>query len=87
MSGIEERLKMIQQQAAQQIRSAEDIDRLNEIRVAVLGKKGSLTAVMKSMKDVAPEDRPKVGKWVNDARAGIEGILEEHKAAFLELAK
>ena len=82
MSGIEEKLKMIQNEAAEQIRKADGIDRLNEIRVAVLGKKGSLTAVMKSMKDVAPEDRPKVGKWVNDTRANIESIMEENKARF-----
>ncbi len=77
MSGIEEKLREIQEQAAEEIRRADGMDRLNEIRVSVLGKKGSLTSVLKSMKDVAAEDRPKVGKWVNDARAGIEQLMEE----------
>ena len=42
-----------------------------------LAKKGELTAVLKGMKDVAPEDRPKVGQWVNDTRSAIETVLEE----------
>ena len=34
---------------------------------------------MKGMKDVAPEERPKVGQLVNDTRAAIEELLEESK--------
>ena len=52
---------------------------LNEVRVAFLGKKGSLTTVLKSMKDVAPEERPKVGQLVKEARAEIESALESAK--------
>ena len=47
--------------------------------MAFLGKKGELTAVLKGMKDVAPEDRPKVGQWVNEARGKIEALLDETK--------
>ena len=53
---------------------------LTEIRVEVLGKKGQLTEVLKGMKDVAPEDRPKVGQMVNDTRKTIEEKMEEVKA-------
>ena len=42
-----------------------------------MGKKGELTTVLKGMKDVAPEDRPKVGQLVNEARAEIERVLDE----------
>ena len=49
------------------------------MRVKFLGKKGELTAVLKSMKDVAPEERPKVGQLVNETRASIENVLEESK--------
>ena len=58
------------------------MDKLNEIRVAFLGKKGELTSVLKSMKDVAPEDRPKVGQMVNEAREQLETLLEEKKVDF-----
>lgn len=40
-------------------------------------KKGELTSVLKAMKDVAPEDRPKVGQLVNEARKAIEEKLDE----------
>ena len=50
------------------------LEGLNDIRVAYLGKKGQLTTVLKSMKDVAPEDRPKVGQMVNEAREIIESM-------------
>lgn len=79
---MKDKLEKIMEDALHQIVSSEKLEQLNEIRVAFLGKKGELTSVLKSMKDVAPEDRPKVGQMVNEARAKIEGKLEEKKAAF-----
>ena len=76
---MKEKLEAIKAEALARIEGAGDIDSLNDIKVAVLGKKGELTAVLKSMKDVAPEDRPKVGQMVNDARAAIEARLEEER--------
>ena len=55
--------------------------------MAYLGKKGELTSVLKSMKDVAPEERPQVGQLVNDARAQIEEKLEETKKALARRAR
>ena len=77
MIDIQEKVKEIQEKAIAEMNEASGLDVLNDVRVAFLGKKGSLTAVLKSMKDVAPEDRPKVGKWVNDARFAIEEKMEE----------
>jgi phenylalanyl-tRNA synthetase alpha chain len=73
------KLDQIREQALEQIKNCDTTDKLNEIRVSILGKKGELTNVLKSMKDVAPEDRPKVGQMVNDTRAEIETVLEEAK--------
>ncbi|MGN0243435.1 MAG: phenylalanine--tRNA ligase subunit alpha [Lachnospiraceae bacterium] len=73
---MKEKLQEIQARAKQQIEAANDLTSLNDIKVAFLGKKGELTQVLKGMKDVAPEDRPKVGQLVNDARAAIEEALE-----------
>ena len=58
---MREKLEQIKAEALKQIQNSDALDKLNEIRVNYLGKKGELTAVLKSMKDVAPEDRPKVG--------------------------
>lgn len=63
-----------------QISESKDLSTLNDVRVAILGKKGALTAVLKSMKDVSPEDRPLVGQLVNETRESIEQMLEESKA-------
>ncbi|MBO6154187.1 MAG: phenylalanine--tRNA ligase subunit alpha [Lachnospiraceae bacterium] len=72
---MNDKLQEIKKRAFEQIENAQELDALNDVRVAILGKKGELTAVLKSMKDVAPEDRPKVGQMVNDARADIESKL------------
>ena len=74
---MRDQLEKIKQEALKQIEASDALEKLNDIKVAYLGKKGELTNVLKSMKDIAPEDRPKVGQLVNDARAIIEGKLEE----------
>ena len=76
---INEQLEKIKKEALDAIAKVADLDGLNEVRVQYLGKKGELTAVLKSLKDVAPEDRPKVGQLVNDARAIIEESLNSAK--------
>lgn len=83
---VKERLEAIVSRAMASIDSAGDLSALNDVRVSVLGKKGELTAVLKGMKNVAPEDRPKVGQMVNDARSAIEERMEQVKAS-LEAAK
>ncbi len=79
---MKEKLQKIREQAIAEIENSEGLEKLNEVRSAVLGKKGELTAVLKKMKDVAPEDRPKVGQWVNDTREAIESLLDEKKKMF-----
>ena len=76
---MKEKLQNIREEALKAIQSADVPEKLNDVRVKFLGKKGELTAVLKSMKDVAAEDRPKIGQMVNDARAEIEAALEESK--------
>ena len=73
------KLDQIRQQVTEQIQSCDTTEKLNEIRVGILGKKGELTDLLKSMKDYAPEERPKIGQMVNETRAEIEKLLEEHK--------
>jgi len=73
---MKEKLEQIRAEALKQIEESEALEKLNEVRVNFLGKKGALTAVLKSLKEVAPEERPKVGQLVNDTRAEIEGVLE-----------
>ncbi len=76
---MKEKLQSIREEAIRQIEASDVPEKLNEARVRFLGKKGELTAVLKGMKDVAPEDRPAVGQMVNETRAAIEEVLEETK--------
>ena len=76
---MKEKLQSIREEALKQIQSADVPEKLNDVRVRFLGKKGELTAVLKGMKDVAAEERPKVGQMVNEVRQEIEGILDETK--------
>ena len=78
-NSIKETLQAILDEASEKIEQSDALDKLNDVRVNFLGKKGQLTSVLKSMKDVAPEDRPKVGQMVNEARAKIETMMEETK--------
>lgn len=76
---MKEKLQALKEAALSQINASEGLEKLNEIRVAFLGKKGELTSVLKSLKEVAPEDRPAAGQLVNDARIAIEEKLDEKK--------
>lgn len=84
---MKDRLQKIREEAIQKIQSSENLDKLNEIKVSVLGKKGALTEVLKGMKNVAAEERPKVGQMVNDTRAAIEEKIEEMRARLMAAAR
>ena len=77
---MKEKLQKIREDAIRQINESSDLSRLNDVRTSILGKKGELTAVLKGMKDVAPEDRPKVGQWVNETREAIKNLMQERIA-------
>ncbi|WP_333684872.1 phenylalanine--tRNA ligase subunit alpha [Enterocloster lavalensis] len=84
---MKEQLEKIREEALNQIEASEALEKLNEIRVAYLGKKGELTNLLKGMKNVAPEDRPKVGQMVNEVREQLEGRLEEARTALAKKAR
>ena len=73
---MEEKLKSIEKEAVEQLRSAEGLGELDSIRVKYLGKKGVLTELLRSMRDVAPEDRPAIGKLTNQVKEHINSELE-----------
>lgn len=80
-------LDKIREEALEAIAGADVLDKLNDIRVAYLGKKGKLTGILKNMKNVPPEERPKVGQLVNDARAVIEAGIEETREKLASAAR
>lgn len=74
---MKEKLEQIKAEALRRIEESSSLEKLNEVKVNILGKKGELTAVLKSMKDVSPEERPKVGQLVNETREIIEKQLND----------
>lgn len=73
---MQEKLKEIQQKALEVIEAANSLNAMEEIRVKYLGKKGELTTILKSMGNVSKEDRPAIGKLVNDVKKAVEERLE-----------
>ena len=78
---LTEDMEQLEVQAKQMIDEAADAKRLEEVRVALLGRKGRLTALMRQMGKLAPEDRPAVGKQANELRRTVETLLDRRGAA------
>ena len=78
---MKEQLEQIRQSALAALDAADTLAALEELRVKLLGKKGELTAVLKMMGKLSPEERPVMGQLANSVRAGIEAELERRKAA------
>ena len=78
---MKEQLELIKQNALTALDAAETPAALEELRVKLLGKKGELTAVLKMMGNLSPEERPVMGQLANAVRAEIENKLEQRKTA------
>ncbi|MGM9629418.1 phenylalanine--tRNA ligase subunit alpha [Butyricicoccus sp.] len=83
---MKEKLQSIRELAEQAMAASKDARELDAIRVKYLGKKGEVTALMKNMRNLAPEERPAFGQLVNDLRASIEAGLAENKARLEAIA-
>lgn len=73
---MESKLREIRERVLGELAKAESSAALEQIRVGVLGKKGELTALLRGMGKLPPEERPKAGQRVNEVRAELEGALE-----------
>ncbi len=76
-----ENLEALTQQALAAVAAAGDVAALDQVRVQYLGKKGEISALMKNLGNVAPEDRPKVGAVINEARDQVQTALNARKTA------
>ncbi len=73
---MESKLREIRERVLGELAKADSSAALEQIRVGVLGKKGELTALLRGMGKLPPEERPKAGQRVNEVRAELEGALE-----------
>ncbi len=84
---MKEQLSAIKAKAEEKLAQADSLNLLEDLRIKFLGKKGELTAVMKGMGKLTPEERPVIGQLANQVRGYIEDALEEKKQALLSLEK
>lgn len=74
---MQAKLMELEQQARIKIASVDNINSLQELRVSYLGKKGELTAILRGMSALSEQERPLIGKVVNEVRDIIEALLQE----------
>lgn len=74
---MQEQLNQILSRALAELGGAMDSAQLDALRVRVLGKKGELTGILRGMGQLPPEERPKAGQMVNEARARLESAIDE----------
>lgn len=77
---MEEKIKKITAEALSEINGAKSSAALNDTRIKYLGKKGSLTALLRGMGSLPAEEKPRAGKLVNEARKNIEAAVEQTAA-------
>ena len=78
---LKDQLTELRAQALEAIQNSTDDQAINEARVKFLGKKGPITAVLRGMKDLSKEERPKVGQFANEIRDQIQVALDEKRSA------
>jgi phenylalanyl-tRNA synthetase alpha chain len=75
-----EKLDKISREAEKAVAAAEDLKALDDIRVHYLGKKGELTALLKSLGKLSAEERPAAGQAINQAKQAVQALIEARKA-------
>ena len=83
---MKEQLEAMRKQALEAVAGTQAGSELEAVRVQYLGKKGALTAVLKQMGKLSPEERPVMGQLANEVRAELEKAIEVQSAALAEKA-
>ncbi|MBC7472863.1 MAG: phenylalanine--tRNA ligase subunit alpha [Candidatus Sericytochromatia bacterium] len=78
---MKDKLNTLKQEAIEKINSSNSKDELNLIRINYLGKKGDLTAILKTLGSCTPEERAEIGKLANITKQELEGLIEEKNKA------
>ncbi len=86
---MREKINEILERTLEELKSANDSQSLDAVRVRVLGKKGELTGILRGMGQVAADMRPKIGQWVNESREKLDEAIgdAQKKIAERELEK
>ena len=74
---MQEKLQELKNQAQIELEQVADEVSLQNLKAKFVGRKGGITEIVKSMKDVLPQDRPKMGKLINEVKTFVETLFEE----------
>ena len=83
---MQDELDQIVAEAEEAVAAAGDLQALDQVRVAYLGKKGKLTERMKTLGKLSPEERPKAGQAINAAKQQVQQAIEARKAELEQAA-
>ena len=78
---MKDQLQAIEKQAVEKINITDDLQQLQQLQVEYLGKKGSITKVLRGMGKLSPEERPVIGELANKVRSVIQTALKEKQEA------
>lgn len=79
---MKEEITKIRENSIREISECKERVVLNELKVKYLGKKGELTAVLRGMGALSPEERPVIGSFVNQVRDELEVCIEQKEKEF-----
>jgi phenylalanyl-tRNA synthetase alpha chain len=79
-NNLETQLLTLQQEGEAAIASADSLERLEELRINYLGKKGQLSALLRSMGQMSAEERPKIGAIANTVKEKLQDSLDQQRA-------
>jgi len=69
-------IEKIKEEALKQLEAVKSPEELQDLKVKIIGKKGSLTSLLKQMGSLSPEERPKMGQIINNVRNTLEKAWE-----------
>lgn len=75
-----EELKKIREEALKKLEKIESEDELNDLNVAVLGRNGALTGILRAMSKLAPDERAALGKAANEVKQDLTAVFDGAKA-------
>jgi phenylalanyl-tRNA synthetase alpha chain len=81
---MDDKIKNLKETLEKELASTPDLVDLDKIRVAYLGKKGSITGLLKGMKDLSHEERKEFGKKVNELKSSVAETIEKKKEELKE---
>lgn len=74
---MQEKLEDLKNQAQTELKQVSNEVSLQNLKAKFVGRKGVITEITKSMKDVSSEDRPKMGMLINEVKTYIEALFDE----------